>query len=473
MENLQLVEEEQKDVTVIEPRVELERPEEERIAAAKIRFAKIRIIRYLPFFGEVLNRMSVVQNNTLPTMCTDRFRIYYNSTFTANLKINEIAFVICHEILHNTLDHFTRKQHRRHEKFNMAADYALNPLLSDIDIQARGPEGSEPCLAFPKDASGELIGLLDKKYYGMAMEKIYDMLPDQPEDQVQITVENASGQINGKSSSGGGKGNGKKKTVPRPGDMVSNSSIDHSQSKDLNGNKEDTYDARGEKEQQEDMKKVVRDAASRTAGKNPANIERLLSSILKVNVPWQSLLKRYVNTITNKVEARWKDARLGTLGINIQEDKKTYGLGNVIIAIDTSGSITDQELSTYLAETNKILRAHPIQNLYILSCDTEVKRDKIIHLRNPRKIPENVQISGGGGTEFQPVFDWVKDSLRGNPDLLIYFTDSEGKSPRPVAWQNKVIWFIINNNVHGPQEAREKGFLGNIIVINQDGNMMY
>lgn len=477
MNVLQLVDDTTEVVEKIQPRIEIDRSEQERIAAAKIRFAKIRIIRYLPFFGEVLNRMSIVQNNSLPTMATDGFRIYYNSEFTEKLKLSEVTFIICHEILHNTLDHFTRKQHRRHHKFNIAADYALNPLLTDIDIQARGPQGTEAALAFPKDENGELIGLLDKQYYGMAMEKIYDLLPDQQEDKVSIEVDNVSGQCqdNGesklkKSKGKGGSGSGSKL---RPGDMISNNEIDHDQSKDLDGNAEDTRDTRSDTQQQDDMRKIVRDSASRTCGKNPLSIERVLSSILKANVPWQALLKRYLNTVTNKFEPRWKDARLATLGINIQEDKKTFGLGNVIIAIDTSGSITDQELATYLAETNKILRVHPIQNLYILCCDTEVKMDKVIHLRNPRKIPENVQIYGGGGTEFQPVFDWVQNHLRGTPDLLIYFTDSEGKSPRPVAWQNKVIWFIINDRISGPEEAKAKGFLGNIITINQDGNMMY
>jgi predicted metal-dependent peptidase len=49
-----------------------------------------------------------------------------------------------------------------------------------------------------------------------------------------------------------------------------------------------------------------------------------------------------------------------------------------------------------------------------------------------------VEISGGGGTDFQPVFEWVaKEQL--NPDLLVYFTDAEGQFPErepayPVAW---------------------------------------
>jgi len=110
---------------------------------------------------------------------------------------------------------------------------------------------------------------------------------------------------------------------------------------------------------------------------------------------------------------------------------------NIVVVLDTSGSVTNQELSEFLAEINT-LKAQLRASITLHACDTELSANGpwIFEAWEDFKLPQEFQ--GGGGTDFRPIFDWIKTKGK-SPDMLLYFTDAEGEFPAidppyPVIW---------------------------------------
>jgi predicted metal-dependent peptidase len=109
----------------------------------------------------------------------------------------------------------------------------------------------------------------------------------------------------------------------------------------------------------------------------------------------------------------------------------------VAVALDTSGSITDDELREFLGEIDA-LKAQVRAEVTLHACDDHLAEAGPwqFAMWETLDLPEGLQ--GGGGTDFRPVFEWL-DGGRLNPDLLVYFTDAEGRFPDqepryPVVW---------------------------------------
>jgi hypothetical protein len=98
-------------------------------------------------------------------MCTDGESIIFHPDFVAKHTDEEIRLVLIHEVLHCLNRHHERRGNRDPRKWNIACDYAINPMLMD-----------ESGLSFPKDESGKLAGLYEEKFVGMRAEDIYDAL---------------------------------------------------------------------------------------------------------------------------------------------------------------------------------------------------------------------------------------------------------------------------------------------------------
>jgi predicted metal-dependent peptidase len=113
------------------------------------------------------------------------------------------------------------------------------------------------------------------------------------------------------------------------------------------------------------------------------------------------------------------------------------GSMRIVAVLDTSGSITANELNEFAQELDA-LKAQVRAELTIHACDERLAPDGpwVFDPWEPVQLPESV--SGGGGTRFTPVFEWVERSAI-VPDLLVYFTDAQGEfpdaePPYPVLW---------------------------------------
>ena len=116
-----------------------------------------------PFIGTLLCRLIIKERNDIPTMATEGKHIFYNREFVESLSLDDLKFVMMHEVYHCAFFHHTRRGYRDPKLWNIAGDYAINPILVN---------------------SGRKMlesGLYDKKYDGWSAEKIYDDILDNAE----------------------------------------------------------------------------------------------------------------------------------------------------------------------------------------------------------------------------------------------------------------------------------------------------
>src|SRR6266568_3278486 len=94
------------------------------------------------------------------TMATDGVSLFYNPEFVESLNAAELVGTLAHEVMHPALQHHTRRGDRNQARWNMACDYAINPMLLDAG------------LVLPKDV------LIDNRFRGMSAERIYNLLEE-------------------------------------------------------------------------------------------------------------------------------------------------------------------------------------------------------------------------------------------------------------------------------------------------------
>jgi predicted metal-dependent peptidase len=170
------------------------------------------------------------------------------------------------------------------------------------------------------------------------------------------------------------------------------------------------------------------------AGKLGGEMARMVDHLLQPQLPWRLLLARYMTAAARddfsymRPSRREGDFILPSLRSNQVE---------LVVALDISGSVHDQEMGEFLAEVNS-LKGQIRARVTLLACDNQLSPESpwVFEAWDEFSLPDS--ITGGGGTSFKPVFEWVERQGR-NPDLLVYFTDAQGAFPEqepgyPVIW---------------------------------------
>ncbi len=173
---------------------------------------------------------------------------------------------------------------------------------------------------------------------------------------------------------------------------------------------------------------------SQRAGDLPGGIERLCGELLTPTLPWNELLRRFLSNAARndfswvQPNRRYLHAGLYLPGLHNDE------LGQVAIAVDTSGSISQHDLDTFAAELSTILEEYD-SILHVYTCDTAVTGQ--YGLSNA-DLPLEFAATGGGGTDFRPPFEMLEQEDI-TPECLIYFTDLQcnrfpAEPDYPVLW---------------------------------------
>lgn len=184
----------------------------------------------------------------------------------------------------------------------------------------------------------------------------------------------------------------------------------------------------------EKIRQVVQKAASKTraAGRMTADNELSVSAFNAPSVDWRQQLKRFVaRSIESSLESS-KKKRNRRYGIAYPGYVKTEDL-HIGVAIDTSGSVSDESLTQFMVEIEQIAKYAKIT---IVEADSEVKNH---YEFKPQKT---YSVKGRGGTAYQPAFTWFTDNT--DIDALVYFGDMDisDKVKKP---KYPVLWAIVGN----------------------------
>jgi len=159
------------------------------------------------------------------------------------------------------------------------------------------------------------------------------------------------------------------------------------------------------------------------AGKMSASVARMVDRLLRL--PWRNLLARFMSgTARTDYNLMRPSQRRG--GDAILPSLHTHQT-NVLIALDTSGSIEQDEIAEFITEINAI-KGLVNARITLLACDSELDDDGPWVYESWEQLTLPKTLKGDGGTDFVPVFDWMQLSTI-PPDLLIYFTDAKGRFP--------------------------------------------
>tara|TARA_R100000951_G_scaffold36485_1_gene31265 strand:+ start:2470 stop:3672 length:1203 start_codon:yes stop_codon:yes gene_type:complete len=339
----------------------------------------------------------------VPTACTNGRDEMYGRDFIAGLTDAELRFLILHENYHKLYRHLTTWRHLYDENAqlaNQACDYVINQKIADDN----------------RDGFATVIdgALIDDKYRDMDTAQVYNLLK---QDQDQDEQDSDGGQ-------------------PAEG-----------------GEPMDSHDWEGAQElsepEQRDLERDIDEAirqGAMAAGKMGKGDLRDLNDLLTPQVDWRELLREFVqNTCTGNDYATYArpNRRLMSQGI-VMPSGVSEQIGELVIAIDTSGSIGQHPLSMFLSEVRGICESVRPERVRILYWGHNVVGDELYLTHELDDLTKSTKPKGGGGTDVRCVTEYMtKEGI--TPQAAVVLTDGELYAGWG-EWSCPVLWAVLDND---------------------------
>lgn len=338
-------------------------------AQMKVSRAVTRLVVKHPFFGSMCLSINVKSEDDIPTMCTDGKSILWSPSFVDTMDQEETVGVMAHEVLHIVFKHHLRRGVRDPELWNIATDFAINQVLVDNGFTL--PEG----------------GLIDPEYKGLSAEAIFDRLPDDAKK---------------KYAQGAAMGEVKDAKKDDGGDM-----------------------SEAEVKQMEadiDAKVMMAASGAKAIGKLPSAIKSLIEEMERSQVDWRDVMRRFVGgDQPDDYSFRKPQKKMYHMTGIISPSIEKIGAGDVVVGIDTSGSVTRKELKFFLGEINAISEDIKPRSITVITCDAQIQT--VRRYEQGEEI-EKIEINGRGGTRVKPVFDYIEEHQL-QVDNMVYLSDLE------------------------------------------------
>jgi predicted metal-dependent peptidase len=360
------------------------------LAAARVRLVLGRDAKSA-FFATLVLRLVPEPGWDLDTVATDGRVLRYFPPFVTGLSPDELVGVLAHEVMHCALAHPARRGDRDLDNWNVACDLAINPLLVAAGVVL------PPSRLMPGEGA---YADLDP---GHPAEEYYARLPG-PKD--------SSNGSNGGEAPAGDPGGCGQVVDPANGDPAEGRQVEAG------------------------WQVAVSQAQAAAAGRGPlpAGLGRAVDRVLHLPADWREVLREFVSAAARndytwtRPNRRFVAQGLYLPGLHSEE------LGEVVLAVDTSGSIDEKLLGVFAAEANAVLGAYDC-SVTVLYHDTEVQKVQTWQAADGPLVLDPV---GGGGTSHACVFDWLICS-GASPACVICLTDLQTEFPAnqpavPVLW---------------------------------------
>lgn len=379
--------------------------------------ARTQLMLDKPFLGNLVLRLPLkAAGSWCKTSATDAKSFYYNPEFIERLDTHQIKFVLIHEALHCALTHFARRGNRKKHTWDLACDFAINPLLIK--------EGFHPPLDVP----------IFRQYEGMIAEEIYPMIDDnldqEPMDQHLYDDQNNE---DSKDSDGGMReDNLTQQDKNQSGESKNNQSTSSLAQRPQSLNPDEI-----EKLATQWQKNLASSAQlAQEAGKLDGEFAKLIDFFLQPRVSWQSLLSTFMSRLARDDFSYSRPSRRP--GNAILPTLRSHQI-DIAVAIDTSGSISQQEIDEFVSEINAI-KSTIRSSITLIACDDKIFPSSPWRYESWEEINFPASLGGGKGTNFRPVFELL-NSLDNPCDVLIYFTDAKGLFPEKIP-NYPVLWLV-------------------------------
>jgi len=343
-------------------------------------------------------------------MATDGYHLFYNSNWVKELSQNELIGVIAHELLHVVFGHSDRLGFRDHQTWNIACDHAINLLLDTCGFE------------LPADGYGE------RSFKNLSAEAIYD----------QIYKNNDSLK---KYQTMGSIGEGDSGLTP----IIISPANDILLPDDIRTvNHRDKFSP-DLQERKELRQTLLVDLTEKLKGSGSGDFNQELNLADSRRIDWKTLLRKWLferirgdwKTYPFSKKHIWRNIYLPSVALDVPS--------HVVLAIDTSGSVPDSELSKVFVEVQNYRDIFPSQ-LTVIQCDAKIQHIQEYESEDYAPASKKVTVLGRGGTDFRPVFDWIKEQHFVSLPILIYATDGYGAFPE-IQPNFPVIWIAFQKSI--------------------------
>ena len=339
-----------------------------------IQRALLRIRIKNPFFAGLLLYSKIKARPEIGTAATDGADIFYNPVFLENLLRGGVEAVLVHEVLHCALQHIRRRANRNNELWNFAADIVVNGIIA-ADGNFQLPLGAVRDPEIENFSVEEVYRILERRGEIVPEDMVLDILPA----------------------------------------LFSNAS-------------DAAYWSRAVRESS-----MIATLSDRGMGDMGVAFDRETSAAGNAQVDWRSELWRQL--VRTPCDFTNFDRRFIHNGIYLEGlDGESV---KCCVAIDTSGSISQNELGEFLSEIHGILNSYPNIECELFYADAALHGPYIMDRQMKLPVP-----TGGGGTSFKPLFEYISGARTHYGDLVcIYLTDGFGVFPEDIPGFS-VIWVV-------------------------------
>ncbi|WP_457748877.1 vWA domain-containing protein [Sulfurimonas sp.] len=355
----------------------------------KISQAKAKLLVDYPYFGTLASKIDVIINDDIEAFKSDGKKLEINSDYLQNLELSEMEFVFANGAMHASLAHERRKNKRSGWLWQMATDMAVNDMLLQNGLDM--PYGAQ----------------YRERFSGMYAEEIYAELKDdilRDDEDLEYEADDV-------------------------GD------VENKQNKEQESSAEQLQDEILQEQLFAEEAIALLESKIRT-GETPATIERFFQLQDCSKIDWRNELRIALDPyFRDDYVVMPPSKKLLYSGIYLPSNiSQTFRL---VIAVDSSGSVDTSLLNEFLTEVNFLMTLVQNYQIELLVCDDTIHSHKTFYSGECLEV----DVKGGGATDFRPVFKFI-DRYFDDVKLLLYFTDLDGIFPQKppnyeVKWVSK------------------------------------
>ena len=434
--------------------------DEEQIQISEEIFRTIisRLTLQLRFMDLALNRYTFVPDTLEEFRCDGKFFHYPPIAVIKTFRNHpeELTRGYFHTVLHSVFQHGYFAQNRTPSLWNLACDMAVEDVILSLDLD---------CMRLDSDADKRReIQNIKEKIPVFTAQRIYHYLESLETDRIRLltplfsfdrheswydlrNVTGSSETLYGEETKGDPAGAGRNRF-----DQASHDTGESEEGEDPNANDAEIQQIRNAlKDWKEISEKIETDLEtfSREYGDKAETLVQSLEALHREKYDYSRFLSKFMRTGEKmQINDEDFDTIFYTYGLQLYKNlpliepleyKEIQNVKELVIAIDTSGSVQGEVVQAFLQKTynlfqqkeNFFSRFH----IHILQCDMKIRDIAVIHnAQQFDRYIEQLEIKGLGGTDFRPVFDYAEEQIRlGHfKDLggLLYFTDGDGIYPK-------------------------------------------
>jgi len=390
----------------------------------RLLLSRIRILDDYGFYGLLLMHIIFSIDENCETAATDGKRIFFGTRFLEKLSDSELDFVMMHEILHVVLLHILRGEHLEHERHNIACDIVINSIIMQEKGLTIAPLKSMHLA--PNGKEGHLY----------TAEEVYEMLP--PESKKKK---------NQKPLFAGGRAGKEQAKAPEDSPFAD----DHTRWGTIMEEDSVLRDV---------WVKNIMDAAEAISIQNsikrrttcpPAFAQRIIDKLKKPQTDWRTILNDFIQEEINDYSFSPPDRRFDDSPFFLPDfNEKDEEVRNILFMIDTSGSMSDDEVTTAFSEIYGAIEQFGGKlagwlGFFDAAIIEPVPFESIDEFKR-------INAAGGGGTDFQIIFEYVARYMEEEPPAsIIILTDGYAPFPEErLANDIPVLWLLNNEEVEPP-----------------------